>query len=261
MKRTVSFFLVLALFMPTVLPIKAIYTAKEVNAGDDTLQKMVENELYAIREMYTSLLSSEDDPQQRAKLTTIINNYNNIIYNHQHRDNIALLAETSAVVAKGAWHPVYSLAVEAVIAYFGTSGYLLAGELLAYAYNNTSTSVTYTPYWSAQSNYIVNCAGYRNLITLIRTKRNNGITSGNGSYEFPNSSASSVDKDFYYALHLCNYTFNTSRITVTDYYDFALNSDLNSIYDGVAETAVNTMYFAQLYGTIVPFHVLITFGY
>lgn len=156
----------------------------------------ISDELVANREMYVSLLHGESDAQQRAKLNTIIKNYDRIIYNHQHRDNMALLAEVSAVSPQGVWHPVYSLAVEAVIAYFGTSGYLLAGELLAYAYNNTSTSVTYTPYWSTQSNYIVNCAGYRNLITLIRTKRNNGITSGNGSYEFPNSSASSVDKDF-----------------------------------------------------------------
>ncbi|NLL38869.1 MAG: alkyl hydroperoxide reductase [Clostridiales bacterium] len=56
----------------------------------------------------------------------------------------------------------------------------------------------------------------------------------------------------YYAIHGFNFLKTTNSIVITDRYDYEL-SDMG----GLEGIAVNTMYYAQVIGVIVPYDVVI----
>ena len=61
-----------------------------------------------------------------------------------------------------------------------------------------------------------------------------------------------AQKDLYYAIHAFSWTKSGGFVTLRDRYDFAPGD-----YNGIAGTAVNTMYLAQQAGVLVPFYLSI----
>lgn len=173
----------------------------------------------------------------------LIKMYDNMIIEYKDFKNSS---STGDYIVNGAFHPVLSPAVSAVITFFNTGGLFLAAELLTYA-KETSTGGTYTPYWGKN---VYQTSEYTRIRNQIRTS---GAQYASGSSTFTKGS-STYNNDLYYAIHHYNYEYNRGRFTITDYYDY----DVNPEYEGIAGTAINTMYQAQLLGVIVPYNVQFT---
>jgi hypothetical protein len=76
------------------------------------------------------------------------------------------------------------------------------------------------------------------------------ITSGSGSNSFTNSDNS----DLYYAIHAFDYTNSGNTLTITDVFDFALNTN----YQNLFSTLVNNWgYLNQNLGVLTPINVTI----
>lgn len=144
----------------------------------------------------------------------------------------------------GVSHPYYTPAVAAVASFFSSSGYLLAFELLIHAEENDDSGSTYRPVY-----------GDRILRSLVikQIMKNLQDVSGSASFE---KGETIIDNDLYYAIHAFNYEFKYPPrvLTLTDTYDF----EKNDRYEGIAGTAVDTMYIAQMLGVLVPYTVVIT---
>lgn len=142
----------------------------------------------------------------------------------------------------GSFHLIYSPAVSAVVAYFNSQGYVLSAELLAHAKDNNVLDSAYTP---SNGALMLQTSKYTELCS-------NGLTSGTANFV---KTGTTVDDDFYYAIHACTYTKDAeaNTITVTDRYDFAPND-----WSDIQGVAVDMMYKAQEAGVIVPFQLSIT---
>lgn len=119
------------------------------------------------------------------------------------------------------------------------------------AYTNLNPNTVYYPYFGY---VVVETTTYATVRYKVLEYLYYGIYIGSEPVEF-NLKGYIHDDDLYYALHGCTYAWNYSPIiTFRDYYDFAPGR-----YDGLAGIAVNTMWMAQEFGTIVPFYVYITY--
>ena len=58
--------------------------------------------------------------------------------------------------------------------------------------------------------------------------------------------------DLHFAINLFTWTKSKGVITIRDRYDFKPGD-----YDGIAETAVNAMWWAQEHGVLTPFYTVI----
>ena len=147
---------------------------------------------------------------------------------------------------RGVYDPTYSAAVLAIIAWFNFQGYNLSAELLTHAMSNNTLDSYYSPTYGSR---VTNSPVYLNIV-------NGGMN--NGSDSFP-SSNNTIQADLYYAIHAFNYSNATSAhiFNLSDRYDY---SDV-SHYSGISSTAVQTMYYAQTLGVIVPFYTSITIFY
>lgn len=145
-------------------------------------------------------------------------------------------------VPYGSFHLIYSPAVSVVVAYFNSQGYVLSAELLAHAKDNNVLDSAYTP---SNGALMSQTTKYTELCS-------NGLTSGTANFV---KTGTTVDDDFYYAIHACSYTKDAeaNTITVTDRYDFAPND-----WSDIQGVAVDMMYKAQEAGVIIPFQLSIT---
>lgn len=220
---------------------------KEIESNGSTVLK----ELSKSKGRFEAAMKSTTNTEDKASLENLIQNYSDMISEYENYLNDQKLGSSSieGITARQVTDPVLSSAVIAIIAYFDLNRYYLSSELLSYA-KNTSTGNTYNPY----NGFVTrSTAEYTRLVNQIRSS---GTTSGSGSSNF-NKTGTYIDKDLYYAIHGYSYTYKTGKLTITDKYDFALNKD----YEGLAGTAVNTMYMAQQKGVIVPFYVNIALTY
>ncbi|MCR5767399.1 MAG: hypothetical protein K6G45_02775 [Lachnospiraceae bacterium] len=134
-------------------------------------------------------------------------------------------------------------AVTAITAWFVTQNYMLAAELLAHARQNNSYGSNYSP---SYGNRVEASAVFWAL------RNNTAITSGSG--EFKNI-GSTYEKDLYYGIHLFNwYKTSGTFITITDFYDFAVDKQH---YNNIQNYAIGTMVLAQSLGVITPYNVVI----
>jgi len=149
---------------------------------------------------------------------------------------------SSGYQAKGVTHPVYSVAVATISTWFYAKGYTLSNELLLHAKNNSRVNSSYTPVYNGNADRV--------LASTVFTKLKYG-TKTSGTASFPNS-GNVAQKDLYYAIHAFSWTKSGGFVTLRDRYDFAPGD-----YNGIAGTAVNTMYLAQQAGVLVPFYLSI----
>lgn len=203
-------------------------TIKEVNEYFDENNTNVINELENGKVKLLNELQNAEDSLTRSKIESQINTYNLLISNCKNYDNISTYIPEPNTL---------TIAVAAIVSYFDSNGYDLAAELLAFAYQNKSSSVTYQPYngYKASASNITNKIRFNNK--------------DYGSEAFPNS-GNKNDKDLYYAIHAFDYTKFNGRLIIRDTYDYAVSD-----YTGIAGAAVNTMWLAQQLGVIVPFNV------
>jgi len=142
--------------------------------------------------------------------------------------------------------PIYAAAITAIVAWFGTMQYWLSAECLTHAKNNKVLDSQYIPAFGN----VVNSSP-----VWAKIQKTSALW---GTDTFPNS-GNYQNKDLYYAIHLFSWTKptgNSTRVTLNDRYDFALNDK----YSGLAGTAVNICYLAQLSGYLTPFKIKITSG-
>lgn len=191
------------------------------------------NKLISIMEKEKSIETNQDEI---AKLQSLINETTSLLNDYRNY--------TSDIQTYGITHPVYSPAVAAVIAFFSSSGYLLAAELLIHAKNNNVLNSRYIPYYGPRIN----------ASTVVLTIKQGPNRTGTAAFT---NSGSKVQKDLYYAIHKFSYRYvrnpAPSKFYLTDYYDFAPGD-----YEGIAGTAINTMWMAQVLGVLVPYYVNIT---
>ncbi len=192
-------------------------------------------ELAKEKERLQTVIRLEDDHNQVQKLKNLIRNYSNMIDEYEE----FLKNQNRSIVPYGVDNPILSPAVSAIVAYFISQNYALAAELLTYA-KEESTGGTYSPALIA---HVYDTKEYEKLRVWIRTK-----PSGSSAFE---KGSTVADNDLYYAIHGYDYDYSGGSLTITDVYDFAPNSR----YDGLAGTAINTMYQAQTLGVIVPYDV------
>lgn len=180
--------------------------------------------------------------ENKYKLERLIQSYANMISEYEdYKDK----DESSDITISGTDHPVLSPAVASIVTYFTMNKFYLASELLTYA-KELSDGGEYEPY------SVNNVRSTTEYSRLRREIINSGREPQSGTSNFEKGS-SIADKDLYYAIHGYSYDYESGLLTITDYYDFAYNKD----YDGIAGTAVNTMYMAQLLGVIIPYDVRI----
>lgn len=139
----------------------------------------------------------------------------------------------------------YSIAVKACLAYFNLNGFMLSAELLNVAYHNTSEEYIYSPIHS----YI-----------LYHTKKYKEISDASNikGIETFDSKETKIETDAYYAIHGFNYTKSnpsSQELLITDTYDYSGKEEYG---DGLVNTAVKEMYYAQEAGVIIPFEVEIS---
>ena len=127
-------------------------------------------------------------------------------------------------------------------AWFLANDYLLAWELLMHSRDNSNPYSIYYPLY-----------GDRVLVSPFVIQARQGLHGVSGSSSFENI-GSTLQRDLYYAIHAYDYTYssNTHRLTIYDVYDYE-----PELYDGIAHTAINIMYLAQLTGVITPYNVRI----
>lgn len=202
-------------------------------------------ELEKEKERLETLLDKETSPDGKVQLTNLIQSYTK---NIKEYENYLSQGKSSqgGISTSGVYDSVLSPAVSTVIAYFNVRQYYLAAELLTYA-KDRSTGGQYTPFFASQTN------GTSEYVRL-RNKVQSSGPSGSGSATFSKGSTTK-DNDLYYALHKYNYSWKNGSVTITDRYDY----DVNPEYNGIAGTAVNTMYLAQTLGVIVPYTVVMRF--
>lgn len=213
----------------------------EIDEYMETQGTSVLNELVKGKERLERDFENETDETEKSKLTDLIAGYaaNITEYENYISQQNSSRGEFSTT---GVNDSVLSPAVTSIIAFFNAKGYLLASELLTYA-KQTSNGGSYSPYYKSQAN------GTAELARLRTTQ-----STGSGSGAFAKGS-STKDNDLYYAIHNYNYKWNNGTVSITDRYDYAVNAD----YEGIAGTAVNTMWLAQSKGVIVPFLVVMNF--
>lgn len=200
-------------------------------------------ELNKEKERLNMLLNSEVVIDNRANLEGLIKCYSNMIVEYNDYQNSRII-EPNNIDPYGVDHPILSPAVATIVSFFLTMRYYLAAELLTYAKEDAVLNEYYYPVFGV---YVYDTAEYDRLVDEI-----SNVISGNGTSSFLKGGIVK-DNDLYYALHRYNYAFNYSSLTITDYYDYQVNSD----YQGIAGTAINTMYMAQVLGVIVPYYVRI----
>ncbi|WP_019913049.1 hypothetical protein [Paenibacillus sp. HW567] len=212
----------------------------EIETYMETQGTTVLNELIKEKERLEKDLENEASESEKSKLADLIAGYDTNITEYENYISQQNSSKGGFSTA-GATDPVLSPAVSSVIAFFNLKGYLLASELLTYA-KQSSIGGSYTPYYKSQAN------GTAELARLRTTQ------SGSGSGAFSKGS-STKDNDLYYAIHNYNYNWRNGTVSITDRYDYAVNPE----YQGIAGTAVNTMYLAQQSGVIVPYTVVMNF--
>ncbi|MGS5022292.1 hypothetical protein [Paenibacillus sp. JJ1683] len=225
---------------------------KKLTENIDSVEKYMESqgtsvlkELEKEKARLESLLDKETSPEGKVQLTDLIQSYTKNIAEYENYLSQGNKSE-GEFSKSGVQDPVLSPAVSTVIAYFNVRQYYLAAELLTYA-KDRSTGGQYTPYFAGQTYGTSEYARLRNKVQVSGP-------SGSGSATFSKGSTTK-DDDLYYALHKYNYSWKNGSITITDRYDY----DVNPEYNGIAGTAVNTMYLAQTLGVIVPYTVVMRF--
>ncbi len=147
--------------------------------------------------------------------------------------------KTEHRTVRGSFHAVYSPAVAAVIAYFNNKGYKLAAELLAHARDNNSNGSSYTPIYKSIA------------LDTREVRRIMQGPNGASSSSFDNY-GSTNDVDSYYAIHLFNYYKNGRSLSITDLYNYEQANEIS-----ISGVAIDTMYWAEQMGVIVPYNVVI----
>lgn len=132
-----------------------------------------------------------------------------------------------------------SKAVAAIVAYFGANEYYLSAELLSHAESNKKLDSEYIPYYR----YRVHDSD------VIAKIRKSSAVKGSSSF---NEGPTSLEMDLHFAINLFTWTKSKGVITIRDRYDFKPGD-----YDGIAETAVNAMWWAQEHGVLTPFYTVI----
>jgi len=205
----------------------------ELNAKHSNVVTLLKNQITN----YQRSLYSEVNEAKRDQLKGLISGTYQLLSSYiNYRNN----TNGNNPTPNGIYDDIYSPAVAAVVAWFLLKGYDLAAELLTHATLNNSTTDVYYPYYGYK---VANSWIYLNIVMYAPY--------GSGSGCFPNS-GSTDDKDLYYAIHGFNFLKITNSIVITDRYDYEL-SDMG----GLEGIAVNTMYYAQVIGVIVPYDVVI----
>jgi len=225
---------------------KFIENIKEIERYIENQGTTVLQELSKEKERLEKILITESDICNRVKLENLIQMYANMISDYNDYINNGGL-DNGNIIINGAWHPILSPAVAAIVSFFIMNELILAAELLTYA-KEVSTGGIYSPYFGYR---VYETEEYSRLSNEIRYS---GTTSGSGSSAFENEGDAIEDIDLYYAIHAYEYEYRSNgQLIITDYYDYKINED----YQGIAGTAIDTMYLAQVMGVIVPFDVLI----
>lgn len=180
---------------------------------------------------YEKALLNVENSEETLKIKTLIKTTDDIINEFKIYNNSKRM--------RAPYHALYTPAVGAVIAYFNSKHYKLSAELLTHAKENNVTDSYYDPV-------------YKNIITSSKIFKNIALGKEiNGTEIFP-IDGDNIDMDLGYAIHGFSYYKSmpkTRTVTITDRYDFAKGDR----YDGIAGTAVDTMYKAMKAGAIVPF--------
>lgn len=243
MKTIVSLVLSISLLLPsTALAVSSgepEIMQNSIQSIEDELEKEgtnVKAELENLMSYYQSQLTLESlEEEKKEQINELIEGLERQVANYdEYKGGVDDFDE------KGNYHPVYSAAIGAVNAFFVARGYFLASELLTHAANNNRLNSVYRP---------VN--GHRVLISPVFTRIKHG-NGKQGSAFFPNS-GNPVQRDLYYAIHNFNWKKSGRSVTLSDRYDYTDNG-----YSGIEGFAVNTMYYAQQMGVIVPYYVRIT---
>lgn len=275
MKRILSFILALVLcfglFSPSKISLASVVTKEPIKNSDLTNTQMlakiktntqiieqyiksqgttVQKELNKEKDRLRLLLKIETNLENKEKLNDLIESYTKMILEYDEYLKQEALGN-GGITIQGVYHPVLTPAVATIVSYFNMNQYYLSAELLTYA-NDRSNGGVYSPYFGYR---ILGTAKYAEVAYQIRTS---GKTSGNGNTCFEKGSTVE-DNDLYYAIHACNYQFTSynRNLIFSDIYDYDVNAD----YQGIAGTAINTMYMAQVLGVIVPFSVKISVNY
>lgn len=212
--------------------VNVIETIKdEFEESGTSLDEILNKQLIVYKtELKDKNLSLDD----KAKIMNLISALSEMIDSYETKTN----TELYNLNLLNASYDLCESAVTHIYGWFMFKGYVLAGELLLHAKDNSTLNSTYSPY-----------QGYRaKQSTLYSSLANSGTSSGSSS--FPNS-GSTVDKDCYYAIHSFNWNQTSTKFYISDYYDF----DEASYAEGIEGAAVGMMYQAQNYGIITPYYV------
>ncbi len=202
-----------------------------INPEDIDINYELEKEL----KFYEDKLSKCNDKIEKDKISSLIKTINKLLISNQNNNS------TTKAKAKS-----YDIEVASINAVFTKLGYVLASELLLYAFTNTELDSVYTP---INKDIILNSSVYESI------KTNNNEY---GELEFPKS-GTTADKDLYYSIHSFRYLKSPSNrvINLEDRYDYAQNNDYPTI-QGIAN---NWMYNAQEDGALTPYFITISFNY
>lgn len=189
------------------------------------------------------------------QLQVQIDEYQNMLVNNTYKDKEKLQAlinlnkamlksynryENSKLTRK-ADNPTYTPLVTAAITYFKAKSYKLSAELLSFALENEQLDTYYT----IENSDIIEKASKFNKIAFDTKLK------GSDSFE---KTGATVDDDLYYAIHAFRFEKqlpNSRTVKIEDRYDFAYNENAQS----TLEKIVNSMYYAQEVGVLVPFQI------
>lgn len=247
MKRTIvsviSCMLVILLLIQPVFALSAAETSgarlveETVNVLEDELKANGTNvslELHNMIDMYRDKAATVATDEESEQINGLIRTLEDLLAEYQLYDS---------GISTYKFHPIYTPAVAAVIAYFNAKKYLLAAELLTHARENTDRVSIYTPAYGARA---------RNS-EVVRNLAYGTAVSGSASFE-PGDNP--VDIDLYYSIHDFDFfkSSATSKVVnIFDTYDFKHDADA---YKTIPGTAVETMYKAQEAGYLTPYFVL-----
>lgn len=176
------------------------------------------------RAMLQDLLKSCTNEEDVVKIKDLINSVDKLTSSY-------IAYKNGARSTKG----VFAAAIGAISIYFQGRNDWLASELLIHAANNPTLDSTYVP---------INVDKIKSSKTWNTVRTGSG-SSGSGTFKMSES------EDLYYAINKFSWTRTSQRLKFEDRYDFAPGD-----YSGLADTAVNAMYYAQQAGELVPFYVI-----
>jgi hypothetical protein len=217
-----------------------IAVEEELSLADSS----IETELNKIISNYQNQLENANDSTALQKLYELIDVVNYLLditvqYNSSNQFSGSYDQSVSTQSLPGSPVALYELDIAAVVAWFNLHGYYLSSELLLHAKANTVNGSTYSP---VNKNIILASSVTQGIMqTFLTTSQPNGSSSYNSG-------------DLYYAIHLFDWHRGSgNKLIITDTYDYALDNNVE--YSDIEGAAINSMYYAQLTGVLVPYYL------